>query len=932
VTTLAPHPLRQPKSDISDFGHFKVPNSGKPEFGRGSAPSPRRAGRGQARAQRGPGEGHRLRTLRLIYSQIAASFLAVVITTRAHAHGFGERYDLPIPLSFYLAGAAAAVIVSFLIAALFVRAGPTVTHARADLIGERGATFLSPVVLLVKFLALVIFFITIAAGFFGNQNPYRNIAPTMVWIIWWVGLAYICAFVGDVAALINPWRTLFELLERVYRRLTRAPTRTHDLPYPASLGVWPAVALLFAFAWLELIFPNPAIPAVIAAVAVPYTISTLLGMLLFGRETWLQNAELFTVVFGTFARFAPLELRAQPTCRVTLRPYAAGLTGTGAVSSSMMAFVLLLLATVLYDGALGTPEWGMLEGFLADRIAGLGDYKLFAIRTAGLLVFWLVLLGAFLGVSGIVSLLTARALAPLAIARRFALSLVPIAIGYHLAHYLTFLLIQGQYIIPLASDPFGWGWNLFGTAGYRVNIAIVGARFAWYAAVTAILLGHIAAVFVAHLDALQIFGTRTLALRSQAPLTALMVLYTLISLSILAEPVVERRTPAQPQSITAEIAIPPGAVLPEVASGELKPVAPGSMAKERLIYRAMGSAFHDGTRTSMVDLLYAYIFAYRWSAESREAHFDALVAAASASMRAQLVGVRPVGRDTTSKSYRLGDLEVLRELFILEVYLSRQPLEREQDAAIAPPWSTLPWHVLVLMEEAVERGWAAFSEAAAKKRGVPWLDLVRSEPLGNRLAELVDNFARDGYRPERLQSLVTADDARKRWAALSAFYKERGHFLVTNGPYLLKAWTPESATLEAFRDLSYPLGVGSFDAYADPRRGFITKLERADDAIRIFGDIEVVQKHMRSTDIVRRPLQSLDADILRRSAPQCRYMITDGEGRVLLAGLLAPSGDGTFRLDIAGKLPPGRFMLSAELLVNGNAMNAEIRTFPIEMR
>ncbi len=876
------------------------------------------------------GEGTRPSPFRKRYGGWLGILLTALITTPAHAHGFGERYDLPIPLSFYLAGAAAAVIVSFLIAALFVRAGPTVTYARADLIGERGATFLSPVVLLVKFLALVIFFVTIAAGFIGNQNPYRNIAPTMVWIIWWVGLAYICAFVGDVAALINPWRTLFELLERVHRR--RAPARTHDLPYPAALGVWPAVALLFAFAWLELIFPNPAIPAVIAAVAVPYAISTLLGMLLFGRETWLQNAELFTVVFGTFARFAPLELRAQPTCHVTLRPYAAGLTGTGTVSSSMMAFVLLLLATVLYDGALGTPEWGMLEAFLAERTAGLGDYKLFAIRTAGLLVFWLVLLGAFLGVSGIISLLTGRALAPLDIARRFALSLVPIAIGYHLAHYLTFLLIQGQYIIPLASDPFGWGWNLFGTAGYRVNIAIVGARFAWYAAVTAILLGHIAAVFVAHLDALQIFGTRTLALRSQAPLTALMVLYTLISLSILAEPVVERRAPAQPQSVTAEIAIPSGAVLPEMASGELKPVAAGSSARERLIYRAMGSAFHDGTRTSMVDLLYAYMFAYRWSAESEEAHFDPLVAAASASMRAQLVGVRPVGRDTTSKSYRLGDLEVLRELFILEVFLSRQPLEPEQDAAIAPPWSTLPWHVLVLMEETVERGWAAFSDEAAKKRGVPWLDLVRSEPLGKRLAALVDTFARHGYRPQRLQSLVTADDARKRWAALSAFYKERGHFLVTNGPYLLKAWTPESATVEAFRDLSYPLGVGSFDAYANPRRGFITRLERTADAIRISGDIEVVQKHMRSTDIVRRPLQSLDADIVRRSAPQCRYMITDEQGRVLLAGLLAPGRDGTFRLDLAAKLPPGRFTLSAELLVNDNAMNAEIRTFPIEMR
>jgi hypothetical protein len=492
------------------------------------------------------------------------------------------------------------------------------------------------------------------------------------------------------------------------------------------------------------------------------------------------------------------------------------------------------------------------------------------------------------------------------------------------------LLIQGQYIIPLASDPFGWGWNLFGTAGYRVNIAAVGARFAWYAAVSAILLGHIAAVFVAHLDALRVFGTHALALRSQVPLTALMVVYTLISLSILAEPVVERRAPAQPSSVTAEIVIPEGAMLPEMTTGALKPAAPGSVAKEKLIYRAMGSAFHDGTRTSTADLLYAYMFAYRWSDQSNEAHFDPFIAQASATMRAQLLGVRPVGRDTTSKSYRLGDLEVLRELFIVEVYLSRQPLDPEQDAAIAPPWSTLPWHLLVLMEEAVERGWAAFSETAANKRSVPWLDLVRSTTLGKQLAALADDFAREGYRPARLQSLVSAEDARKRWAALAAFYQEHGHFFVTNGPYRLKAWTPESATVEAFRDLSYPLGVGSFDAYATPRRGFITRLERSAQAIRIYADIELLQKHMRSTDIVRQPLQSVPADLLRRSAPECRYMVTDAEGRVLLAGQLALGSDATFQLELAGKLPPGRFTLSAEILVNGNAMNAEIRTMPID--
>ena len=140
--------------------------------------------------------------------------------------------------------------------------------------------------------------------------------------------------------------------------------------------------------------------------------------------------------------------------------------------------------------------------------------------------------------------------------RSFALTLVPIAIGYHVAHYLVFLLIQGQYIVPLVSDPFGYGWNLFGTAGYRVDIAIVGARFAWYAAVAAIVTGHVTAVYLAHAKAMRVISGAWAALRSQIPLTALMVVYTFIGLSITAEPIVEQREAALPSAVAEAIACP----------------------------------------------------------------------------------------------------------------------------------------------------------------------------------------------------------------------------------------------------------------------------------------------------------------------------------------------------------------------------------------
>ena len=149
---------------------------------------------------------------------------------------------------------------------------------------------------------------------------------------------------------------------------------------------------------------------------------------------------------------------------------------------------------------------------LASRHAArLGRARLIAIKTAGLVGFWLLFLGAYLAICAIMAALLARS--PMELARSFALTLVPIAIGYHVAHYLVFLLIQGQYIVPLASDPFGKGWNLFGTAGYRVDIAIVGARFAWYAAVVAIVTGHVTAVYLGHTGHACDSGTGTALVR-----------------------------------------------------------------------------------------------------------------------------------------------------------------------------------------------------------------------------------------------------------------------------------------------------------------------------------------------------------------------------------------------------------------------------------
>jgi len=121
----------------------------------------------------------------------------------------------------------------------------------------------------------------------------------------------------------------------------------------------------------------------------------------------------------------------------------------------------------------------------------------------------------------------------------FVLSLVPIAIAYHLAHYLTYLLIAGQQIIPLTSDPFNLGWNLFGTSDYVTNIGIINAKVIWYFAISAIIIGHVFAIYIAHIMALEIFSNKKMALSSQYPMMAMMIGYTMISLWVLSQPIIE---------------------------------------------------------------------------------------------------------------------------------------------------------------------------------------------------------------------------------------------------------------------------------------------------------------------------------------------------------------------------------------------------------
>src|SRR5262245_23200350 len=471
-----------------------------------------------------------------------AFMFSLAAAAPAAAHGFGQRYDLPIPLSFYIWGAGATVALSFVGFGLFLRAEHRLLDWHIDWKAEGR---LVGALAVPRALATGMLLLVIVAGLFGNQDPIRNIAPVMIWIIGWVGLAFLSVLLGDVWRLVNPWNAVFALAEICYRRMRADAVLGFTRRYPESLAAWPAFLLLVSFAWMELVWSGRNDPAALAVALAAYSALTFFGMALFGREKWLAQGEMFTLVFGTFARFGPLSAISQrPGIRV--RMPAAGLVADKPSTFSMVALVVALLATVTFDGLLETPLWARVDLAVLDWASEppvpilREDQMVRLVRSVALVGCILLFLAAY----AVVCRLTAAAAGEHAartgvVLRSFVLTLVPIAIAYHVAHYFSLFFLGGQYAIPLLSDPLGRGWNLLGTAQYQVDIGLVTPRLQWGVAVVAVVLGHVCAIYLSHVTALRLFANRRAALRSQIPMVALMVIYTMLSLWILSQPIVE---------------------------------------------------------------------------------------------------------------------------------------------------------------------------------------------------------------------------------------------------------------------------------------------------------------------------------------------------------------------------------------------------------
>ncbi len=472
-------------------------------------------------------------------------FCATLAPAPALAHSFGKIYTLPVPVWLYLYGAAAALVLSFVLVGYFVNARSVDLSLRSREIGASRLMRLAlhPLTIsMARLFSLAGLLLTIATGLFGTNDAYRNFNMTFFWVIFVLGYTYLTALVGNTYAVLNPWQTLCEWTERLRPRLFAGL-----IPYPQRLGYWPAVALYMGFIWFELFGESR--PYSTAVALCGYTLLNFVAAFVFGREAWFRHGEFFAVLLRIIALMAPLATRWRAgRSRPILRQPMVGLSAEHVTRFSLLIFILFMLSSTAFDGIKSTVPyvriyWVHVAGWLKPLV-GDDIVQSFPVlkaiyawwQAAVLMLSPFLYLAVYLLFIALSKRISRSHLSVRYLALRFAYSLVPIAFVYNITHYYGLLLSQGTQIVRLISDPFGLGWDLFGTADLKWSL-IVQAGTVWHTQVWLILIGHIISVYLAHIEALKIFGDSRRAALSQLPMLILMVVLTTIGLWILSLPI-----------------------------------------------------------------------------------------------------------------------------------------------------------------------------------------------------------------------------------------------------------------------------------------------------------------------------------------------------------------------------------------------------------
>ncbi len=484
---------------------------------------------------------------------------AVILTagaTAAWAHGGERAFVLLMPTGYYLVGGTLAVAASFLVLAFMPKdLSDRLASARLEVLALRPP---SPVV--ISLLSFLLLGVLLTTGVAGSRDPLANPLPLTIWTLWWVGFTLATALLGNLWAYVNPWtgpcRLAMRLAGSPHLRRRDSPPPCGEglgvgvpppallLPYPRWLGYWPAITLFLGFAWFELVDIAPDDPWRLAVAVGAYWLFTCIAVILFGEEAWLGRAEPFSVFFRFIGGLSPLIWTPATGADATRQKLALALPGTallgrGALPPSGTLFILLVLACVSFDGLAKTFWWLGLNGI--NPLEFPGRSAVLGINSAGLVLTWLMLAVLYTGAVLAGWRLAGRPGEPGALLGTLALSMMPISLAFHFSHYLTALLVNGQYALAAASDPFGTGRDVLRLGHFHVTTSFLntweGTSAIWNAQTAAIVAGHVLAVVLAHELARRAIPDARAAVLSQLPLAAVMVAYTLLGLWLLSTPV-----------------------------------------------------------------------------------------------------------------------------------------------------------------------------------------------------------------------------------------------------------------------------------------------------------------------------------------------------------------------------------------------------------
>lgn len=420
----------------------------------------------------------------------------------------GGRTDLPVPLSFFVVGAGLAIVVSF------VMLSSSWLEPRLQGVYRRTSDesrWLSRLQALGGALGVAGLALVVVNGIFDGSGSTRAIATPLVWIVFWLAIPFACVLIGGLWQAANPFR---RIVKAVSSDVAERPV------WMERVGVWPAVAVFMAFVWLELVYPSNTTPQTLAIAAAAYAVYLTVVSRLTGPETALTIGDAFETYTGLISKMAPVEMVSG--ARSERRGWMRALPAMP-IHRGTTAFVVAMIGTVTYDGMSSAGWWIDLVGDARREMW----FETLALGGTVLLVGLLYYLASLSA-----SRLAGGTRSATEVACSFAHTLVPIAFAYAFAHYFTLIIYEGQQLVHAASDPFGQGWDLFGTADWRIVFGPSQA-WVWYVQVAVIVAGHVAGVVLAHDRALGDFGGRV-AVRTQYAMLVLMVALTSLGLFILA--------------------------------------------------------------------------------------------------------------------------------------------------------------------------------------------------------------------------------------------------------------------------------------------------------------------------------------------------------------------------------------------------------------